>query len=460
MAHKYLKSKDNQVDFSKQANQELPNVTVQLPVYNEKYVVERLIDCICKLDYPKEKLEIQVLDDSTDETVEIIANKVSFWKNEGIDIQHIQREIRTGFKAGALDYGLKICKGQFIAIFDADFLPESDFLQQTINAFQEDIGVVQTRWGHVNQDFSFLTKLQAFGLDAHFTVEQGGRNSAGSFINFNGTAGVWRKQAIEDGGGWQADTLTEDLDLSYRTQMSGWKFKFVESVVSPAELPVYMPSVKSQQFRWNKGGAECARKHLSSLWKQSLPFQTKFHATFHLLNSSIFISLLVAALVSVPLLILKTENEILKALFHISSVFFIGFMSVGYFYYLSAKRLKGKGAKKYFFKRFPVFLIVVMGLSLHNALAVLEGLLGFKSPFIRTPKFGVDAKEKNWQSNKYIRYEISWLTIGEGILACYFLIATFLGIYYNDYSLLLLHLMMTVGFFTVFFNSIKPIPKS
>ena len=237
---------------------EFPVVTIQLPIYNELYVIERLIDRVTEFEWPKDKLEIQLLDDSNDETVQIVADRVAYWKERGFDIEHIRREERTGFKAGALAYGLEVSKGEFVAIFDADFLPERDFLKQSVPKFlaNEKIGVVQSRWGHINRDYSLLTKVQAFALDAHFTIEQRGRNSKGHFINFNGTAGIWRKVCIEDAGGWQSDTLTEDLDLSYRAQVRGWKFVYMENLESPAELPVTMSAIKSQQFRWAKGAAE------------------------------------------------------------------------------------------------------------------------------------------------------------------------------------------------------------
>ncbi|MDE0472604.1 MAG: glycosyltransferase family 2 protein [Ekhidna sp.] len=238
---------------------EFPPVTVQLPIYNECYVVERLIDSVCRLEYPRDKLEIQVLDDSTDETVDLIKRKVNFYLTEGLDIKHIQRMSRTGFKAGALQYGLEQAKGTYLAIFDADFVPSPDFLLRTLPKFNhENTGMVQTKWSYLNRDSGWLTKIQAFWLDAHFTVEQKGREQAGSFLNFNGTAGIWRKSCIEDAGGWQHDTLTEDLDLSYRVQLRGWKFVYREEIESPAELPVVIPAIRSQQYRWNKGAAETA----------------------------------------------------------------------------------------------------------------------------------------------------------------------------------------------------------
>ena len=370
-----------------------PMVTIQLPIYNELYVVERLVDAVGNLDYPKDKFEVQVLDDSTDQTVDMLKRKVAAWQKKGIAIHYIRRSSRVGFKAGALQYGLVLAKGAFIAIFDADFLPQPDFLQKTLPHFSTDrTGVVQTKWGHINKHYSLFTRLQAFGLDAHFTVEQVGRKAAGSFINFNGTAGVWRKTCITDAGGWQTDMLTEDLDLSYRAQLKGWKFNFLEEVESPAELPIMMQAIKSQQFRWNKGSAECARKYLKTICFSSLPFFTKVHAFFHLLNSSVFLFLLLASVLSVPLLVVKFADPSLGFLFDLGSIFLIGFFSIVFFYWVANKQVQQANSKVYFFKTFPLFLSVSMGLSLHNAIAVIEGLLGFKSAFIRTPKFNVRQK--------------------------------------------------------------------
>ncbi len=435
-----------------------PNVTVQLPLFNEKYVAERLIDHMCRLDYPAEMLEIQVLDDSTDETVGIVAGRVDKWRAQGIDIRHIRRSDREGFKAGALAYGLKEARGSFIAIFDADFLPDQDFLKKTLPCFEEDTGVVQTRWGHLNRDYSMLTRLQAFGLDAHFSVEQTGRNHAGSFINFNGTGGIWRKECIEDAGGWSADTLTEDLDLSYRAQLRGWKFKFLEDQVSPAELPVIMPAIKSQQYRWNKGAAETARKNLRQVFRSNLSLTGKIHAFFHLLNSSVFICLFLAALLSVPALSIKVWNPGFIPFFHAGVIFMIGFLAIAWFYWVSVKHTyTGKHPFLYFLKTFPMFLVVSMGLSLHNGMAVMEGLLGIRSPFIRTPKFNILGKKGRWEENTYIKPEITLSTWLEGLLALYFVAAIVAGIIWNDYGLLLFHVMLALGFGLVFYYSVRPV---
>ena len=435
-----------------------PKVCVQLPIFNEKYVVERLIDCMAVLDYPADKLEIQVLDDSSDETVEITAARVEEWKSKGVNIAHVRRPERKGFKAGALEYGMHLSDAEYIAIFDADFLPEPGFLKKTIPHFvDEGIGVVQTRWGHINRDYSMLTRLQAFGLDAHFTIEQTGRSNAGSFINFNGTAGVWRKQTILDAGGWSADTLTEDLDLSYRAQLKGWKFRFLEDVISPAELPVIMPAIKSQQYRWNKGAAETARKNLGKVLKSEIGFGNKVHAILHLLNSSVFLALLFAALLSIPMLFVKYYHPELQWVFNLGSIFLFGFFSIGYFYWVSSRKTMPGFSLGRYIRTFPTFLTMSMGLSLHNALAVSEGLLGFKSPFIRTPKFNITNSKDSWKGNVYIRPQISIMTLLEGLLALYFIAGLVAGFMLGDYGLMFFHVMLALGFLVVFYHSVKPV---
>ena len=315
LTHIYLKQKPK---LSPPFNPDYtPFVTIQLPVYNEKYVVERLLDAIVHLDYPREKLEIQVLDDSTDETSGIIYQKLEWLQKFELDIKQLRRDTRAGFKAGALQEGLQKARGEFIVIFDSDFIPEKDFIKKTLPWFQDPaVGVVQTRWGHINKDYSLMTQLQAFGLDAHFSIEQSARNAAGSFINFNGTCGVWRKTCITDAGGWSADTLTEDLDLSYRAQLKGWKFKYLEDVVTPGELPVVMPVIKLQQYRWNKGGAETARKLAGRIFNASLSTRQKLHAFLHLFNSSVFVALFAAAVLSLPMLFIKNSHPAMQWFFY------------------------------------------------------------------------------------------------------------------------------------------------
>ncbi len=435
-----------------------PLVTIQLPLFNERYVVERLLECIHQIDYPEGKLEIQVLDDSTDDTTEIIRHKIKELNAEH-KIKLVRRSERTGYKAGALKYGLELTNGEFIAVFDADFLPKKDFLLKTIPYFLEhkNLGVVQTRWGHINEKYSLITRLQAFGLDAHFTVEQIGRKVGEHFINFNGTGGVWRKSCILDAGNWNADTLTEDLDLSYRAQLKGWQFNYLEDLEVPAELPITMNALKSQQFRWTKGAAETARKHLGSLLSSKSSLGTKTHGFFHLLNSSVFVFILISAVLSIPVLIVKNEYIDLSYFIKYVSWVLLSLASLSAFYSVSYFRLHTFSIKNLlvFLAKFPVFLSVTMGLSLHNGIAVLEGYLGKKSPFIRTPKFNLSDTSEGWKANLYRARNISFLTFMEGLLALYFVFGFALGIYYQDYGLLLFHGMLVVGYSFVFYYSVK-----
>jgi len=458
LVYHYIKSGKEKDTCIEEEVQDLPFVTVQLPIYNELYVVERLIDAVAALDYPKNKFEIQVLDDSTDETLNITKNKVDQIKKKGISIHHITRVNREGYKAGALQEGLKTAKGKLIAIFDADFIPSKDFLKKTTPYFKEEkIGVVQTRWGHVNKDYSLLTKLQAFGLNAHFSVEQSGRNRAGYFINFNGTAGIWRKDTIVDAGGWQADTLTEDLDLSYRAQLKGWKFKYLEEVVSPAELPADINALKSQQFRWTKGAAENAKKNLWKVLRSKLPLLTKIHAIFHLMNSTVFICIITIASLSIPLLFIKHYSPAYSTLFDYASLFLFSLLSLGIFYWFSTSKEYDKKwamAGNFLFK-FPLFLAISMGLSLHNAIAVIEGYLGKKTPFIRTPKFNIVTARDSLRGNRYSSKSITPLTLVEGLLMLYFLFGIGSAFYLKDFGLLPFHILLFLGFGIVFYYSIR-----
>ncbi len=436
---------------------EWPKVTVQLPIYNEYYVAERLIDAVMAVRYPRDRFEVQVLDDSSDETVDLIAKKVAEWQEDGGNIHHVRREDRKGFKAGALAYGLERAEGEFIAVFDADFLPSPDFLERTVPLFQDEkLGLVQTRWEHVNEGHSLLTRLQAFGLDAHFSVEQGGRNSGGHFINFNGTAGIWRKSCIVDAGGWQSDTLTEDLDLSYRAQLRGWKFRFVEDVGSPAELPAAMNALKTQQYRWNKGAAECTRKNLPKVLRdKGLTLRNKFHAIFHLMNSSIFVCVLLCALLSVPALFIKHHYPEYGIAFKIGTGYTLALLFLIVFYWTSFRRVE-KGFRGFFrfLHRFPLFLAVSMGMSLHNGIAVLEGYSGKKSNFLRTPKFNIRSKGDDWKGKRYFVGRISPLVVLEGLLALYFTWGIFLAFHFGDPGLLPFHILLSFGFGFVAYYSV------
>lgn len=438
-----------------------PKVTIQLPLYNERYVVERLIDCIAKIDYPREQLQIQVLDDSTDETTALVEAKIKALKATSLQIELVRRPERKGFKAGALAYGLQSATGEFVAIFDADFLPNPDFLKNTIPHFQEEnVGVVQTRWGHINEEQSLLTRLQAFALDAHFSVEQKGRNLAEHFINFNGTAGVWRRATIDDAGGWQADTLTEDLDLSYRAQLKKWKFVYREDLITPAELPVAMSALKSQQFRWTKGAAECARKNLGKVLKdKEVGLSHKFHAVFHLLNSFIFISILSMSLLSIPVVFIKANLTEYSFVFDLASYMGYSYLFLGFFFfmaYLSRRPFNLKTCFS-FLAWFPVFMIISLGLSLHNGIAALEGYIGKKSPFVRTPKFGADFKTNGWKRNKYLIKSIGWLTWVEILLTSVFTGLVFYDIQIGEWGLLPFHIMLVFGYGTISFYSVRHI---
>jgi len=456
------RKKDKCPKFNLNNPEEVPYVTIQLPVFNELYVMDRLLDNIALIDYPKDKLEIQVLDDSTDETVITTKAHVEKLAATGLDIKHITRTNRQGFKAGALKEGLEIAKGEFIAIFDADFLPDHDWLQKTIPYFKNDkIGVVQTRWAHINRDYSTLTKIQAFALDAHFTLEQVGRNSKGHFINFNGTAGVWRKDCIIDAGNWEGDTLTEDLDLSYRAQLKNWEFKYLEDVETPAELPVVISAARSQQFRWNKGGAENFRKMLwRVLTSKNISAKTKLHGILHLLNSTMFLNVLIVGILSIPMLYIKNEYAHLRPYFYIMSFFVMSTIIFFVCYWIMYKRSHGNTFKDFikYIGMFFTFFSIAMGFSLHNSIAVLEGHIGKRSEFVRTPKFNISSLKDSWKGNKYLRKNISINVVFEGLLMLYFAFGMYsafiVGDQGGDFGLFPFHLMLTIGFGFVFFKSL------
>jgi len=443
-------------------SENLPRVTIQLPIYNELYVVNRLLDAVCQMDYPKERLEIQVLDDSTDETAEVLQKKIEMLRPKGIDIVYLHRKNRIDFKAGALREGLQKAKGSLIAIFDADFLPQKDWLLKTVHYFEDSIiGLVQTRWGHLNSDHSLLTKVQAFALDIHFTIEQKARNISNYFINFNGTAGIWRKTCIEDAGNWQGDTLTEDLDLSYRAQLKGWKFKYLEDVVTPAELPITVSAIRSQQFRWNKGGAENFQKLIAAFWQQpKKSFLAKIHGTLHLLSSSMFVPVFIITILSLPMLYFKNNWPVWMPFFNFTALFFIGSLLLYFSYWQFYKRLNGSKKPSWieYSKTFILFYSVVMGFAAHNTRAVILGHRRKKSPFIRTVKFNVDAK-KAPTKNKYsqhLRLSSLWIEV----LICLYLLV---GIYScftvgvgGDFGLLPFYILVLGGYATVLYHAFIP----
>lgn len=454
LALKYRRNRPTQ--FREELNK-MPQVTIQLPIYNEMYVVERLIDKIVEIEYPKELLEIQILDDSTDKTSEIISEKVSDYKNIGFDISHVRREDNIDFKAGALKFGMAKSKGEFIAIFDADFLPDKTFLKETIPHFNnEKVGVVQTRWGHLNENYSVLTKLQSFALNAHFSVEQVGRSASNCFLNFNGTAGVWRKNTIEDAGGWEGDTITEDLDLSYRAQLKGWQIKYLEEVVSPAELPPEINSLKSQQYRWAKGAAECARKNLTKVLKSDLPFQTKWHAFFHLTNSFNWFALLGGGVLLVPFLKVTQSYFPSSPLWLIFYIFHISFLCLFVFYWIgnSSISLNSRKDKLKFLFYYPAFLTLSMGISLNTSLGVMRGYLKRKSAFIRTPKFNLMNKQ-NSVKNGYVRVKLTWVSLLEVLCFFYALYGVMVAWELKSYIALPFIVMQSIGFLIVSYSTIK-----
>lgn len=436
---------------------ELPRVTIQLPIYNEKYVAERLIDCVARLDYPLDKIEIQVLDDSTDETVALIAAKVALLQ-EKISIHHIRRGNRQGFKAGALKAGLETATGEFIAIFDADFLPPTNFLYQTIPYFIDDtIGMVQTKWTWLNKSYSLLTRLQAFALDAHFSIEQVGRNIQQGFINFNGTAGVWRKACILDAGNWHADTLTEDLDLSYRAQLKDWEFIYLEHQGSPSELPPVMSAVKTQQYRWNKGGAETARKHLRNVIRSKKPLLVKWQGVVHLLTSGVFLSAFICASLSVPMVWIRHGYPQYAPVLALANYCFASFLILGIMYLVAslAQNPDKQQAVLSYLLTLPVFLTLSMGLTLHNAIAVLEGYAGKKTPFTRTPKFNLLRPQDGWTANHYLRKGLNKGTFAEAFMMLYFVAGILLAFRLHDFTLLPFHVLLALGYGGVIFYTLK-----
>lgn len=431
----------------------LPFVTIQLPVFNEMYVVERLLESVAKMHYPLDKLEVQILDDSTDSTQDIIKSKIKDYLS--FPFVYIHRTDRRGFKAGALREGLARAKGEFIAIFDADFVPDPAFLCKTLVHFGDPkVGMVQTRWTHLNEGFSVLTRLQAFALDAHFTVEQIGRNAQNAFINFNGTGGIWRKSCILDAGNWHDDTLTEDLDLSYRAQEKGWQFVYRPDIESPAELPPVMPAIKSQQFRWTKGGAECAVKHLGEVLRKPHSLRKKLHAMAHLLNSAIFVAILTAAISSIPIWYGFYKGVLDVQYFRAAAVFLLGFAVIAMVYFFANSSLSGHSPKYWlrFACELPLFLSASMGLALHNSLAVWEAWTGKKSPFVRTPKYNlVEGSRK--PAGAYAAAKVPFNTYFEIGLSALFSLIVIMSIIHQTYPMLLFHSMLAFGFGMVGFAS-------
>ncbi|HWB15292.1 MAG TPA: cellulose synthase family protein [Vicinamibacterales bacterium] len=400
IVYQYMKHKDR-VPGPPPPIAEWPVVTVQLPIYNEMYVVDRLIDAVVALDYPRERLEIQVLDDSTDETQQIAELAVRRQVARGFDVKYLHRSDRTGYKAGALEAGMAVARGEFIAIFDADFLPPADFLTKTVPYLADDdrLAVVQARWGHLNQGYSLLTKVQAVLLDGHFVLEHGSRHRSGCFFNFNGTAGVWRRAAIADAGGWQHDTLTEDLDLSYRAQLRGWQFLFLPDLVTPAEVPVEMNAFKSQQHRWAKGSIQTCRKLLPYILLADLPLRVKVEAFFHLTANFNYLLMVALSILMFPAMVVRYEMGWTEMLLIDIPLFAAATLSVVNFYAISQREAYPDWRTRV--KYLPVVMAIGIGLAVNNAKAVIEALFGDAGEFKRTPKYGIEQRQDDWQHKKY-----------------------------------------------------------
>jgi cellulose synthase/poly-beta-1,6-N-acetylglucosamine synthase-like glycosyltransferase len=423
----------------------LPRVTVQLPIYNEMYVLDRLLDSVCAIRYPRELLEIQVLDDSTDETAGLAWRAVQRYRAQGVDIHYLHRDDRTGFKAGALDAGLAVATGEFVLIFDADFVAPPDILEKTIGQFQEPlVGMVQVRWGHINRDYSLLTQVQSVLLDGHFILEHGGRSRTGRFFNFNGTAGIWRRDVIEDAGGWQHDTLTEDLDLSYRAQMRGWRFVYLQDVVSPAEVPVEMNAFKSQQHRWAKGSVQTCKKLLPRVLASKLPWHIKLESVFHLTANFAYPLMVLLSILMFPAMVIRYNMGWYEMIIVDVPLFLGATCSVCSFYFFSQKEIfpdTWKSRVKYL----PAVLSVGIGLSVNNALAVIEGLFGRKSEFIRTPKYHVESAGDEWKQKRY-RGGVSFVPFVELVLGLYFTAMAVYAAAYGIYGTLPFILIFQAGF--------------
>lgn len=395
----------------------LPAITVQLPIYNERYVVERLINACAGLSYPLDRLQIQILDDSSDDSSQLIGERVRYWRGRGLDMVHIRRDSREGFKAGALKHGLEMATGDFIAIFDADFVPPADFLRRLLPHFgRADVGMVQARWAYLNEQASFLTRIQAFSLDAHFVVEQFARNQLHCFMNFNGTAGIWRRTCIDEAGGWEGDTLTEDLDLSYRAQLAGWSFVYDGAVSAPSELPIDVNAIRSQQFRWAKGSMQTARKLLWQLAHSRTDLRVRWEGFFHLTGHIVFPTVLLVALLHAPLVFMKAVTGMPGDLyFLVMSIGLVALAAVLITQVFAQKNLHDDWWKRLGFV--PVFLAGSLGLALNNTLAVAGALTGRSTPFIRTPKSNASTADADdhWWKSRYADVKVptvAWFELG------------------------------------------------
>jgi cellulose synthase/poly-beta-1,6-N-acetylglucosamine synthase-like glycosyltransferase len=443
LVYLYMKNKDQQ-PVPDATFEQLPPVTVQLPIYNEMYVADRLIDAVCQLDYPRDLLEIQVLDDSTDETTTIAERAVRRHALNGVKISFLHRTDRRGYKAGALEAGLKVSGGEYVAIFDADFLPPPDFLRRTIHFFTNpQVAMVQARWGHINENYSLLTKIQAILLDGHFVLEHGGRNRAGLFFNFNGTAGIWRRAAIADAGGWQHDTLTEDLDLSYRAQLRGWRFVFLHDLVSPAEVPVEMNAFKSQQHRWAKGSIQTCRKVLPAVLRSKLPLGVKAEAFFHLTANFNYLLMCVLSVLMAPAMVIRYNMGWYEMLLIDVPLFFAATASVANFYMVCQRELHKDWSTR--LKYLPFLMSIGIGLTVNNTRAVIEALFRKETEFARTPKYRIEAQADEWIGKKY-RQSVVAQPMVELALGLYFTATVFYALANGIYGTVPFLMLFQIGF--------------
>ncbi|MGH9750092.1 MAG: cellulose synthase family protein [Candidatus Polarisedimenticolia bacterium] len=425
-----------------------PRITVQLPVYNERYVVERLIRAAAALDWPHDLVEIQVLDDSTDETTGLAGAAVAALASQGRRVRHLRRTDREGFKAGALARGLREADGELVAIFDADFVPPPSFLRDLVDHFADPrVGMVQARWEHLNRDYSLLTRLQAILLDGHFVIEHAARHRSGRFFNFNGTAGIWRRVCIEEAGGWHHDTLTEDLDLSYRAQLLGWKFVFVPDVVAPAELPATLDAFKSQQRRWAQGSIQTGLKVLPRLLRSRLPAATKIEALFHLTGNGAYLLMLLLAILMVPAMRIRSDHGLTLLLALDLPLLLLSTVSIAAFYLISEKEA-GRGCRGVA-PLIPLVMSLGVGLSVSNARAVLLACRRGRDVFERTPKYQLEGSRGTWRAKTYRSVRQPWVWLAEALLAGYFLLATLHAARDGRYLSLPFLLLFLAGFLHV-----------
>ncbi len=434
------------------ADADAPAVTIQLPIYNEYYVAERLIRSACELDYPRERLEIQVLDDSTDETLALTRELVRRYRDQGIDIKHIHRGDRTGFKAGALAHGLELARGEFVAVFDADFVIPPDFLRRTLPYFTTPhTGIVQARWTYLNEDYSLLTRATVIGLDAEFGIEQPARSWGGLFLGFNGTGAVLRTQCIRDAGGWHSDTITEDLDLSYRAQLAGWRIEYVYDVTCPSELPADVHGLKAQQFRWTKGTQETAKKLIPHLWRSNISPWLKLQGTLHLLANSTYPFLLLVGILN-PAVVYAAHTYDIRITWWLSAYFLFSLFGT-YSYHGEAERVLHRDWLKRM-RYFPLFLGQAIGLSVNNAKAAVEAWLGRKSPFHRTPKYNITSRDTMWHRLRY-RSRFTWTSVVELGLGLYSVGAIVYAVETREYGALPFLILYAFGYLLIGIYSVR-----